>query len=327
MNFFKIIKILSIIIVFMGIAWFGTRFSPFHTMPAEAKVYERFINFTRDMPNYLFYDDASAKPRKVIVNGNTTYLSVEKTPDDIKSVFDFYQRQIPPQPVKQIDVDSFKIDDPKARRSLITANTLLKMLEPHQYIRVERDDYGFFGKFEFNDPNLAVGSEEFFKAIKEKIDTGRIGELGVGRIVVAYKDRDQDETTIVKIWTDRDFDLNNMMPQLDGDIPGKDIDDVDRYPGDNRIVSLQQDNKKTFDRIAGYSGNGSVSGHILYFHSRLPAAGWTLHTDVEQVIRQQAKENVLFYTRKGREVTIQVNSDDNTGEIITTVIERADKKL
>jgi len=327
MSFEKTIRVFLIIIIFIGIAWFGTYFAPFRTQPAEAKVFERLMNFTRAMPNYLFNDAASSDPMEVKVNGNTTYLSVEKTIDDIDSIFDFYENQIPPQPVMQLDFNSHKIDNPKAKRSLKAANMLLKLLEPHQYIRMQRDDYGFFGIFEFHDNDLKVGSEAFFKELKGKLETGRIGELGVGRVVMAFKDENQDETTVIKMWTARDFNLNNMIPGPDGDIPGSDIENVARYPGDKRILSLKQENRKTFDRFVCYSGNGSMAGHVLFFHSRMPDAGWTVNTKVEKEIRRQADENLLFFTRTGREVTVQVKPGDTAGEVLTTIIERKNKNI
>ena len=326
-NFLKIIRIFLIIIIFIGVAWFGTNFAPFQTRPVEAKVFERLLDFTRAMPNYLFNDAASSGPVKVKVNGNTTYLSVEKTIDDIDSIFDFYENQIPPQPVMQLDFNSHKIDNPKAKRSLKAANMLLKMLEPRQCLRIQRDDYGFFGKFEFHDKDLKIGSEAFFKKLKEKLETGRIGELGVGRVVMAFKDENQDETTVIKIWTARDFNLNNMIPGPDGDIPGSDIENVARYPGDKRILSLKQENRKTFDRFVCYSGSGSVAGHVLFFHSRMPDADWAVNAKVEKEVRRQAGENLLFFTRAGREVTVQVKPGNTTGEVLTTIIERKNKKI
>ena len=327
MNLLKIIKIAGIILIFVGIAWFGTYFAPFQTRPVEAKVFERLMNFTRAIPNYLFNDAASSGPMEVKVNGNTTYLSVEQTIDDIDSIFDFYENQIPPQPMMQLDFNEHKIDNPKAKRSIKVANMLLKMLEPHQYIRMKRDDYGFFGIFDFHDTDLKVGSEEFIKELKEKLETGQIGDLGVGRVVMAFKDENQDETTVIKMWTARDFNLNNMIPGPDGDIPGSDIENVARYPGDKRILSLKQENRKTFDRFVCYSGNGSVAGHVLFFHSRMPDDGWKGNTEIEKVVRQQADENLLFYSRAGREVTVQVRPGDTAGEVLTTVIERKNKNI
>jgi len=320
----KIFRLILIALVVLLVGWFGMHYGADRHSTAEAKIYDRLLNFTRAMPAYLFKDRDGRKPYRVVVNDNTTFLDVEKTNDDMTSVFNFYEEKFPPQPMYQFDT-AVADDYPKAKKSLQAANVWLKLIQAHQHFRIERENYGFWGAFEFHDSELKIGSEAYYKKLVDALETGNIGELGIGRVVVALKDRGKNETTLIKMWTDRDFNFNNLLPGPDGDVAGDDIDKVPRYPGDNRIMSLAQKNRRTLDRIALYEGGGSVAAHVLFYHSRMPESGWKRDKTVEPIARKKADENLMFFTQKDREVTIQVRFHDRTGDVLTSVIERKPK--
>ncbi|MDA3895039.1 MAG: hypothetical protein PF482_02690 [Desulfobacteraceae bacterium] len=324
----KVIKLIIIFLIFIGIAWFGGNFGPSSQSDlAEAKVFERLFHVVQDMPEYLYAGRSTDKPQKVMINGITTYLDVEKTTDDIKSVFDFYEKMIPPQPMERPDIDLADADDQKLKNSLKVANQWIDMFESVQHIRIERDDYGLWGAFELHDSNLKIGSKAFFPKLEAAVTTGQIGDLGTGRAVIALKNGKQGEMTLIKIWTDRDFNLNNFAPGPDGDFPGFDIDDVPRYPGDKRMMSVEQKNRSTIDRVAAYSGKGSIAGHILFFHSRMKGAGWQRNIEVEKVVRENANDSQLYYAKNGRDVTVHIRPDETRQKILTTIIERKNKAI
>ena len=63
----KIAKFFIIIIIGVAICLFGFHFGPKKEY-AEAKVFERLLSYTKSMRKYLFDDEVTSKPRKVIVN-------------------------------------------------------------------------------------------------------------------------------------------------------------------------------------------------------------------------------------------------------------------
>jgi len=106
-------------------------------------------------------------------------------------------------------------------------------------------------------------------------------------------------------------------------MPGKDIDNVPRYPGSRRQISVNQENRLTVDSVVVYEGEGSINGTILFYHSRMKNAGWKPDKTFDEVMKKKnSSDNLLFYTRKGRECTIHINRDESTGKIVTTVIDR-----
>ena len=305
-----------------AVCWFGFNFGA-SDKKAYAKVFDRLFLFTKTMPGYLFDDRMTSEPRKIIVNGNTTYLRAGKSPDDISKVLDFYSGQYAPQPVEKVSNKIIeKITDQKIKKAVAASGTFLGLLGRYQHFRMQRGDYGFFGALEFRDSGLDIGSTQFNKKFKEALESGRIGNFITGRIVMAVRNRGSGNTTIINIWTDRDFNLNNLKPDPFGDMPGKDVDDVPRYPGNKRLLTIEQENSSTADTLISYEGEGSLASNILFYHSRMADAGWHPDPDFEQEMRKRSKENVLFYTRKDRECTIQINEDEDSGKIITTVIDR-----
>jgi len=317
----KIFRIISIIAVCIAIWWFGLHFGP-NRDDAAAKVFERLRFFTKAMPGYLF-DDEISTPRKVIVNGNTTYLTVGKTDDRIDAVLNFYARQYEPLPMDRVDDGLLeKIDNKKARGKLNRIYSLLECLEPYQHFRMQRDEWGFWGSFEFHDSDLRVGSCEFLERLTTAFETGNLGKIGTGRIAIALRGEGATKTSVLNLWTDRDFNINNLQPDEFGDVPGKDIEDVPRYPGSRRQLSIEQENSRTTDSVVVYEGEGSLASNILFYHSRMKAAGWATDPGFQALTRKEARENLLFYVRKGRECTIQINEDEGTGKMITTVMDR-----
>ncbi len=318
----KFLKVLSILGIALAVIWFGMFFGPGGSS-VEAKVFERLVSYTRAMPEYLFDDKATSEPRKVIVNGSTTYLTVGKSKDDISRILDFYAGKYQPQPIERINDEIIKKISNKDFKKCVTGiNKLLECMKPHQQFRLERDGYGFWGTIEFNDSSLKLGSEEFIKKYENAITTGEFGKIGTGRIVIALKNSSTKDTRIINMWTDRDFNLNNFLPDANGDMGGKDIPDVPRYPGSQRLLAIEQENTMTFYTLVSYEGGGGVVGNILFYHSRMEDAGWKTDPTFEKVMGGQSMENFMFYTRKGRECSIHIQEDKYTGKIITTITNR-----
>jgi len=318
----RVVKGLIICMISFTIIWFGMVFGPDENS-VEAKVFERLTFYTRSMPQYLFDDRTTSEPRKALVNGNTSYFTVGKSKDDISKILDFYAKRYPPQPVGKIDDDILKkVSDRKLKQCLVNMNALFGCMNESQHFRMERDDFGFFGAIEFNDPDLMLGSEKFVKKYENAMTTGEFGKIGTGRIVIALKNPGTQDTRIINLWTDRDFNLKKFLPDEKGDMGGKDIPGVPRYPGSLRLLVIEQENTLTYDTLVSYEGGGGVVGNILFYHSRMEDGGWKTDPIFEKVISEQSMENFMFYTKKGRECTIHIQEDEYTGKIITTITNR-----
>jgi hypothetical protein len=317
----KAIRFIFITIVSILIVWFGLKFGP-GSDRAEAKVFDRIYQLTKSMPDYLFDEGNTSNPRKVIVNGNTTWLTVTKTADSIVDVLTFYEQQYPPQPLKKFSTeDIHKVTDKETKGELEAANKIFELIEKSQHFVLRRDNYGFWCGIDFYDSDSEIGSEGWFKKMKKLRDSGHLGGIGTGRIVIALRDESENQSTVLNIWTDRDFNINNLKPDESGDVPGFDIENVPRYPASKRGFSVEQDNKQALYRLVTYEGEGSVASNILFFHSRMGYEGWMTDSTFENISKQQNIENTMYYVMKGRECSIHVQRNTESGKIMTTVVE------
>lgn len=274
------------------------------------------------MPEYLFDDKRTSEPRKICINGNTTHLTVGRTEDNIEAVLDFYARQYKPLSIDKPTPEMINKTPKEFGDTLRKTYDYMECLGKLQQFRFQQEGYGFFGTFEFNDPSIELGGCDFSKPFEEVAEKGNLGEIGTGRVVIALRENQNDKTTVLNIWTDKDFNLNNLKPDKFGDMPGKDIDNVPRSPGSRRQLSVEQENRLTKDSVVVYEGEGSVNGTILFYHSRMKNAGWQADKTFDETMKEKSTDNLLFYIRKGRECTIHINEDETTGKIISTVIDR-----
>ena len=269
----RIVRIFIILVLGALVFLFGVQFGPDRHQRAEAKVFERLLLLTKDMPAYLFEDDAMSEPRRVMVNGNTTHMMVGRTGDYISSVLDFYARRYEAQPVQLLDKDAVeKIPDLETKDCVTRALRFVECLGASQQFRMERDDFGFWSGFDFHDADLAIGTEDFAGTLESALSSGKLGTLGIGRVVIALKERPHSETTVITMWTDRDFNINRLMSDGHGDVGGDDIKEVPRYPGNRRILTVQQENRGSLDSIAVYEGDGSLVANIIFYHAHMERA-------------------------------------------------------
>jgi len=203
----RLSRIFSIGLIIVAVGWFGHRFGN-RPQVVEAKVFERLLQFTRSMPPYGFEDDSAAGPRKTKFNGNTLHLTVTSSEDSLRQILDFYERQYPQQPAVDIDKKDLaevmeKVDNGELRDSLKTVLEYARGFTSH--FRMERKTWALWGAFEPHDPTLALSSVEYLDGLKLAFGSGRLGELGIGRVVIALKEPAKTKTTILNIWTDRLF--------------------------------------------------------------------------------------------------------------------------
>lgn len=322
----KILKILAIGFFSLLVVWFAVVCGP-QPESAEAKVFERFLNMTQQMPPYLFSDKDSSKPIKVLVNTATTWFTVAKTKDDPQDVLNFYNEQYQDEPYWKLDPKILdKVKNKEISKILNQFDMLNKESGQFQHFMQVHENYGFLGVIDFRDKKHGLGSDEFNRQVKKVEETGNLGELFTGRMVMAMRDKKDNKTTVLNLWTDRDFSLHCMTPDKEGNMPGFDIKDVAIFPRDRRELSLEQDNPGALFRLVQYRGDGSLSAHILFLHNEMAAHGWKTSTAFDKAMQDGDVDNVMFYSKEKRECTIQVARDTTVGVIRTTVIENTIKK-
>lgn len=318
----KFARITLIIIIGTVCVWGGLHISP-SSNQVNAKVFDTLLSFAKGMPDYMFEQGESAEPRKIKVNGIQTYLKVQQSDDAIADILDFYADQYKPL---QLDSKLMKavekIEGDPSVDKIVKAYQVLDCMRKSRQFRYEVENYGFWGTFEFRDKNLKLGSVEYLEKITEAIDSGQLGKIGTFRVTMALKRGENSSTRILNFWTDDDFDLKNLHPDAAGDMPGEDIENIPRFVGAVRHLSVAQENQQTLDRVVIYGAEGSAINHILYYHSMMANEGWQADSSFEKNLKKPTNGNVMFYKRKGRECTISIDPDADSGEVITMIMDR-----
>lgn len=318
----KLARIPLIIIISTVVVWTGLHISP-SSNHVDAKVFDALLSFAQGMPNYMFEQGESEEPRKIKVNGIQTYLKVQQSDDAIADILDFYTDQYKPVQLDPTFIEAAeKVEGNPSADKLVKAYHILNCMRKNRHFRYEVDNYGFWGTFEFRDKNLKLGSVEYLEKFTEAIDNGQLGKIGTFRVTMALKRGENSSTRILNFWTDEDFNLDHLHPDASGDMPGEDIENIPRFVGAVRHLSVEQENQLTLDRVVVYESDGSVINHILYYHSMMANEGWQSDSAFEKIIKKQTNGNVMFYKRKGRECTISIVPDVDSGKIITTIMDR-----
>lgn len=318
----KIKRAATIIIVSIVVFLLGLSIQPSRHQ-ADAKVFDTLLSYTKAMPDYLFEQQNSAKPRKVNVNGINTYITVQQSDDEVDDILDFYAAQYQPvvlDPQVLQALEAFASDLP-ADEAVKALKALKRMLGTGQ-IRHQDENFGVWGAFEFRNAAKMSSNCKFIQTLNDALKNGNIGKIGVFKVTIALRMGQNGKTRIVNMWTDEDLNLKNMHSDGTGDMPGEDIENVSRFAGAVRQLSIAQENLKTLDRVIVYASEGSILNHILYYHSMMASEGWHDESSFEKSVKDQSRGNVMLYKRNERECTISIDQDVDSGKIITTIMDR-----
>lgn len=321
----KSMRIIAIITIGTVIVWTGFAIRP-SSEKVEAKVFDVLQSFAKGMPDYLFGQGQDIEPRKIKVNGIQTFMTVQQSDDEISEILDFYAGQY--QPIlldPKMEQTAKTIGKGPFADKTIRIYQLLKCMEGKQQVRHESDGLGFLGAFEFHNKKMKIPSGEFIKIFTEAVDSGQLGKIGTFKVTMALKRDRSSKTQILNFWTSEDLNLNNLRPDALGDMPGEDIENIPRFAGAARRLSVSQENQLTLDRVVVYASEGSTINHILYYHSMMANEGWHADLSFDKAMKGQSGNNIMFYKRKGRECTISIDQDGGNGKIITTIMDRKTK--
>jgi len=151
-----------------------------------------------------------------------------------------------------------------------------------------------------------------------KLVTGKIGEAGHFRYLY-YERNESGGTRYLTVWTDDKFDLTKLLPSGNEDVPGRDIEDVPRYPGSVRVLS--GDERGRAAQMAVYSGPGSAETAALFYYARMRTLGWQADPHFASAAERQGLHSSHYMNAKGHEVVVDLAPEEReSGRLAITVI-------
>lgn len=303
----KALRIVLILVFTIGIVYVGSRFH-LVVQNTNADVFDFFFSGSRTIPD--FNEGANYHPTgKTIVNGVPFTYSVEVVHADIKDVLDFYKRLYNPPYVRLFTDEQLQKagvePDSDAFHAIRLFETVFEKIVPN-CLEFRGETFGVLGILDMGDNT------------KIYIDKDR-GEKTVPKVIIAFKQNpDSPKTTVIKYWTDKVFNAKNFIPQGNEDLPGFDLEDIDRHPYSQRLLSLAQQDNYTSSKLVAYRVDDNIDSVIIYYLSDLRGNGWEIP---ESTVKASVKagEKRFIYARKGdRSVYITFKTDRNnyTGVIM-----------
>lgn len=271
---------------------------------AEASVMERLLGIGQRMAPYL--DDARSveRPREFHVNGLRMWLAAGHTDQAPRMVRQWYaERYAGKGTATDVITEELK-----------TA----KLLPPY----VDGLSQSTFG-----DDNLGgmaaldMGGGLTLKTIKSKIDqlaSGKIGEVGHLRYMY-YERTSTGGTRFLTIWTDDQFDLTKFLPSGSEDAPGRDLDEVPRYPGTVRVLSA--DERGRAGKMVVYAGAGSPDTAEMFYGARMRTLGWQEDARFTKTATHEGLRSHRYLNAKGHEVVIDLADEKNGQGLTVTAIQ------
>ncbi len=151
-----------------------------------------------------------------------------------------------------------------------------------------------------------------------KLAAGKIGEVGHLRYMY-YEKLGSGGTRFITIWTDDKFDLTKFLPDGQADAPGRDIEDVPRYPGTVRLISSDERGKP--GQIAVYAGTGSPEAAAMFYEARMHTLGWQSDPRFAATASNTGLHSTRWMNAKGHEVIIDLSEEKDGQGLTVTVVE------
>ena len=134
------------------------------------------------------------------------------------------------------------------------------------------------------------------KASLTKLATGKIGEVGHLRYVY-FERTGEGGTRYLTIWTDDQFDLTKFLPAGENDdAPGRDIENVPRYPGTIRVLSADERGRAA--QMAVYNGTGSPETAFMFYQARMQTMGWAPDPRFSKYAQNNGMHSLRFMNQR-----------------------------
>ncbi len=294
----KLGRITLILLITFAFLWVGSRFH-FLVQNVDADVFDVFSLATKSIPD--FREGANYSPvGKTIVNGIPFKYSVEVVNADVGEIIDYYKKLYTP-PYQRIFTDEqlekagIKEGD-MAFRIIRGFEIIYGKIAP-PLVEYRTETTGFLGV-------LDKGDNTDFYISKNK------GKDIVPKIIMAFKQNENSpKTTIIKYWTEGLFEPSKIFPQGNEDLPGFDLEDIDRHPYSQRLLSIYQMDDYSESKAVVYRVDDNLDSVIIYYLADLRGNGWEIPESVVAAA-EKANEKRFVFARKGdRSVYITFGTD------------------
>lgn len=238
---------------------------------ARAQIREGMSSLARQLMPYAEAGVMEA-PRRVHINGETLYLSMGTTRDNVSTVLDWYEARCNASAGQMTDSLRRELQRAPAldaaafnemwRRDGRTGRSL-------ETLREGDADGGYVACIDVGNARLTPA--EVLRRARAVMNTGDLSQWGNFRY--AYVSRGTTGTKILTVSSDGRFNLLRMFPNQ-GDAPGADIPTLARYPGMRRILSGDEEGYP--NKLGIHTVRAPIADVRAFYQRTMPTRGWSV---------------------------------------------------
>lgn len=231
---------------------------------ARAQVNEGLRHLARQLMPYAEQGVMEA-PRRVVLNGESLYLSMGTTRDGVESVLDYYEARCArtsghlSDSLRALDHAAFnRLWAPGARRAASI-----------ETVRFGDADGGYVACLDVGETRL--DPQEILRRAEAMVASGDLSRYGELRY--AYVTRGASGTRILSVATQGRFNILRLFPEQ-GDAPGADIPGLARYPSMRRVISAYEDGVP--NKLGVYTVRAPAPQVRAWYRDQMARRGWAV---------------------------------------------------
>lgn len=305
-------RLLQIVIIgaILGAAlWFGLSYGPAPSVRAD--IYMDLASAYGSIPD-LNGDPAGQRTGVTLLNGNKLYYRVSRSKKSVHDVLNEYQQALTPK-----DFHLFSSEHLPNLPDIAKVAPEIPFLEfLMNQKRIVREESPHWGMISFLDMGPEANRDwhvVFQSKMKAFAKSGRLGDLGIAKTVVAVPNASGDFTSVMAYWTDPEFNLRNLQDSGTGDLPGKDIPGFPRIQPSRRLLTFEQVEDRMGFVLLMYETYLSPEQALIAYQQEAQRLGWTTRLPEPE---RAASGATLFLDRNHEEAQLYARRDGNKTVII-----------
>jgi hypothetical protein len=293
----RMIRIVVITALAGATLWFGLSYGP--APGVRADIYMDLVSSYRSVPD-LTDSRVVQRTGVTLLNGNKIYYRVSTSEKNMHQVLDEYQEAFTPKHFKLFARDRLP--------NLLEAAKVAPELPFFEFLmnqkRIVREESSQWGLVSFLDMGPEA-NQDWHAVFKRKLTsfahTGRLGDLGIAKTVLAAPSPTGGPTTVIAYWTDPEFNVRDLQDQGEGDRPGKDVENFPRIQPTRRVLTFEQVDERLPFLMVMYETSLSSEQALSAYQSECVRMGWSAR---RQERAEGADGEILYLDRGSREVQL-----------------------
>ncbi len=279
---------------------------------ARADVWQVFSGVVREIPKFIHATEGDGDIQSVDINGNRLYYRNIVTNRSAKEVLDYYEAEFRK---REYNIAPGKLrDDPKVASILKNTEDLVNAAAP-RITRVDGEGLSYLGY-------LDLGTGDFLTNYSLRgggfAKTGNVDYMGVGKAILAF-DEGPGRTSVLSLWTGKDFDIYKFIPVEGADAEGNDIPDLPRMPDSQRLLSTRERDSSALVGVGIYKLDKSVQSCMVYYLDALREKGWVKNPIYESADVAAGENDTMLYAKNGRELQLSFEENGEGGTMMTAI--------